>query len=145
MNNEQRCGTCAWWKRTGPECGVCEALIGRADVPEWAWRAANSLKHKDANCNCWKKWDEPMDPMEEALSLLKTAASIAQSIVDKENPPDMVDSVTWRIADALMILREYAEARWPGSRTPGVNFPTGRGAILADHPKVKPTNSGGNL
>lgn len=76
-----------------------------------------------------------MDQMKEALSLLKTAALIAQSIVDKESPPDRVDSVTWRIADALMILREYAEAKWPGSRTPGANFPTGLGAILADRPK----------
>ena len=48
-----RCGTCFWWKRTGPGCGICKALVGRSDVPEWAWSASNSFRHENDDCGCW--------------------------------------------------------------------------------------------
>ncbi len=69
-------------------------------------------------------------PMGDALDLLRTAVLIAERIVAGHYPPDRVDSVTWRAADALLILRDYAEQTWPGSPTPGANRPTGRGAML---------------
>jgi hypothetical protein len=49
----RRCGTCFWWKHTGPGCGICKALVGRSDVPEWAWCAANSFRHENDVCGCW--------------------------------------------------------------------------------------------
>jgi len=73
---------------------------------------------------------KPVAPMDEALSLLKAAVLISERIASGDYPPDRVDSVTWRIADALMILRDYAAEEWPGSPTPGANKPTGRGAML---------------
>lgn len=59
-----QCGTCFWWKQTGPECGICEALVGRTDVPEWAWRAANAFTHEAATCTCWcanNSWERAMN------------------------------------------------------------------------------------
>lgn len=44
---DKRCGTCKFWKRTGPTSGICNALVGRIDVPPWAITAANSCTHRD--------------------------------------------------------------------------------------------------
>lgn len=80
---------------------------------------------------------EKKEPMDEAVDLICTAKRIAQRIVDGKYPPDRVDSVTWRLADALLVLRDYANKKWPGSPTPGANVPTGRGAMLSRAKETK--------
>ena len=69
-------------------------------------------------------------PIAEARALVETALLILKRIEDGTNPPDKIDSVTWRLADALQVLGAHAAATWPGSPTPGVTHPTGRGAKL---------------
>jgi hypothetical protein len=52
-----RCGTCFWFKRTtgdtGPVNGICNALVGRSDVPEWARLASIAYRHESDDCGCW--------------------------------------------------------------------------------------------
>lgn len=77
--------------------------------------------------------DRRLDPdaVWEARVLLETADRILARIESGRYPPDRIDSVAWRIADALLIVGQESNRLWPGSPTPGVTKPTGRGAMLA--------------
>ena len=67
----------------------------------------------------------------EARLLAESAAQILRQIERGEYPPERIDSATWRLADALLSLGQYAHIRWPTVPTPGVDEPTGRGAMLS--------------
>ena len=72
----------------------------------------------------------PDRQLHEALLMVKAAYKILNRIFEKKYQPDRIDSVTWRLADSLLILGCYAKRQWPNSPTPGVNQPTGRGAMI---------------
>lgn len=80
-----------------------------------------------------RRQNEKLDPdaMWEARALLETAGRIMQRIESGQYPADRIDSVAWRIADALLIVGQEARRVWPKSPTPGITDPTGRGAMLA--------------
>jgi len=61
-SSEECCGTCQWWKRTGPTCGICEYLNNRIDVPEWSWSTANDLRNENGKCQCYEN-AEPFDEL----------------------------------------------------------------------------------
>lgn len=71
------------------------------------------------------------DLMDEAIDNIEAALSIARSIHSGSYPPDHIDSVAWRLADALSLIGQYAHCKFPGDETPGIDHPTGRGAMLA--------------
>ena len=68
---------------------------------------------------------------EEALDQLETALLILKRIESNECPAYRLDSVTWQIADSLLLLGEAAIAKLPGYGIAGITIKTGRGAILA--------------
>lgn len=70
-------------------------------------------------------------PITEIASLLRTAARIAERIEQGRYPEDRIDSAAWRAADALLLIREYTNERWPENASPGIHEPTRRGAQLA--------------
>ena len=74
-------------------------------------------------------------PLAETADLLETAARIARGIVEGEQAPDRIDSVAWRAADALWLLREFSDREFPDCPTPGIHEGTGLGAKLAVPPK----------
>jgi hypothetical protein len=58
-----------------------------------------------------------------ALELIKSSSkTLAKSIDD----PRRIDSVTWRLADALGLLSESEGS----NKNPGLDYPTGRGYRL---------------
>jgi len=75
-------------------------------------------------------------PLPEARALVTGALRILERIESGRYPADRVDSVTWRLADALQVLGEFAAHTWPGSPTPGITTPTGRGAKLEPTPST---------
>jgi len=61
--------------------------------------------------------------------LLTTAAK--QVLHAKENHPDDLDSPAWRIADALLLIKELTPGPEAGyGARPGIDEPTGRDAKL---------------
>lgn len=74
--------------------------------------------------------DEAPRPIDEVVDLLDVAARIARRVAEGRHPEDRLDSVAWRAADALLILREIVEQRWPGIEIAGLHRGTGRGAQL---------------
>jgi hypothetical protein len=46
------CGSCQFWEHSYKTAGICIALIGRTDVPDWAPRAANACRHEKDGINC---------------------------------------------------------------------------------------------
>lgn len=76
---------------------------------------------------------EKMTKTKEALSLLQTAVGILEKIEYGRYSCDRLDSVTWRTADALLLLGKACEEKWPRGETPGINVKTGRGARLQDY------------
>ena len=53
---DRRCGTCTFWRRSGPTSGICHALKGVTNVPPWAAGASNSCTHQDGyqTCPVWR-------------------------------------------------------------------------------------------
>lgn len=74
---------------------------------------------------------EATNRLAEAIDLIDAAMSIALRVQSASEPPDRIDSVAWRLADALLLIGEYAHQLFPGSETPGIDYPTGRDAQLA--------------
>lgn len=60
----------------------------------------------------------------EAASMVNTAARLLADISTGEQPECRLDSVSWRLADALQLLGKTTD------NLPGVHEPTGRGAQL---------------
>ncbi len=77
-------------------------------------------------------FDSPLrrTPVQQAIDTIRTALRILEQMETGQQPIDRVDSVTWRLADTLLILGRWADTVWPGTETPGYNDPTGRGAML---------------
>ena len=78
-----------------------------------------------------EKFFSVMTKTEEARDQLKTALLILERIESDECSAYRLDSVTWRIADSLLLLGEVAIAKLPGYDIAGINIKTGRNAILA--------------
>jgi hypothetical protein len=75
-----------------------------------------------------------LHPIAEAADLVQTAGRILERIESGAYPPDRIDSACWRLADALLVLGQFAYRTWPDSPTPGVTSRTGRGAKLETKP-----------
>jgi hypothetical protein len=58
---------------------------------------------------------------QEAEELLRVALADLQRINKGTSPQDRIDSVTWRLADALLLLGQHAVATWPGAPSPWRN------------------------
>jgi len=74
--------------------------------------------------------DADLSDLAEAADLAETAWRIVQDIRDGRQPDCRLDSVAWRLADALWCVRQECRARGIGN-VPGIDAPTGRQARLA--------------
>jgi hypothetical protein len=69
---------------------------------------------------------------DEAAELCRGAATLLQEIAEGKTYAGRLDSASWRIADALLLVAQAAEAAGL-ERIPGITTPTGRGARLQEH------------
>ena len=66
-----------------------------------------------------------MTNIKEAISLIKTANNILETMESGDNY-DRIDSVSWRLADALGLLKQFESCK----HAQGINTPTRRGFII---------------
>lgn len=75
----------------------------------------------------------PYGPLDEAAHDAALAAELLRELAEGQDPEGTrIDSIAWRLADALLLLAQYTREQYPGCPTPGVDFPTGRGAMLSN-------------
>jgi hypothetical protein len=72
-------------------------------------------------------------PLAEAANLASVAADLLRMTAEGKDPGgSRIDSIAWRLADALLDVAQYVRCNWPDDASPGIHYPTGRGAKLQD-------------